>query len=86
VPGRLFHDLRRTTARNLIASGVPETHAMRMLGHKTRSMFDRCAITSKADEQNASAALGEHLAALGGAGGSLTVVPVKGRRSGRREK
>jgi hypothetical protein len=49
-------------------------------------MFDRYAITSKVDEQNASAALGAHLAALGGAGGSLAVVPLKATRKGSRKK
>jgi hypothetical protein len=51
--GLLFHDLRRSAARNARASGVAEGVIMRLGGWKTREVFDRYAIIAESDTEDA---------------------------------
>lgn len=53
TPELLFHDLRRTGARNLRRAGVAEGIIMKIGGWRTRSVFERYAIVSRSDMNDA---------------------------------
>ncbi|MGZ8373318.1 MAG: tyrosine-type recombinase/integrase [Nitrospira sp.] len=64
VNGYVPYDCRRTAIRNLIRAGVEESVAMKISGHRTRSMLDRYNITSDEDIQKAMVKVTEYVSTL----------------------
>jgi integrase len=71
--GMIRHDFRRTAVRNLERAGVPRSVAMKLVGHKTESIYRRYAIVNERD-------LAEGVAKLAALGGQAkrTVLPFPG--------
>jgi integrase len=77
LPGLLFHDLRRSGARNLRRAGVDEHVIQRIGGWKTPSMFKRYDIVDERDLRDAGERLSTYLATATTA--APTVVPLRRR-------
>ncbi len=54
------HDCRRTAARSLERAGVPRNVAMKLIGHKTESMYKRYRIVDDSDLEDAVGKLDEY--------------------------
>ena len=82
---RIPHDFRRTAIRNLERAGVPRSAAMKLVGHKTESVYRRDAIVDKATLREGAARL-QRLHDLqdatgwtGGASGGVVVLATRRR-------
>ena len=49
LSGTLVHDMRRSAVRRLERAGVPRSVAMKLVGHRTESIYRRYAIVSQRD-------------------------------------
>ena len=77
IPRKLFHDLRRSGARNLRRAGVDEHVIQRIGGWKTPSMFKRYDIVDERDLRDAGELLSTYLATA--ASTAPTIVPFRRR-------
>ena len=73
----LFHDLRRSAARNMRRAGVPEHTIMKIAGWETSSMFRRYDIQDARDLQRAGETMERWMASKGPISTISSTVPEK---------
>ena len=83
-PQLLVHDFRRTAVRNLVRAGVPEPIAMKLTGHRTRSVFQRYAIVDETMLREGAAKLDHYLA--GERQSDRKVLPIAESQGGVKER
>jgi integrase len=79
--GKFVHDFRRTAVRRLERAGVPRSQAMRLVGHKTESVYRRYAIVAEADLNEAVAKVSARLSADRYARGIVPIASVVSKTS-----
>jgi integrase len=77
LQGKIPHDFRRTAVRNLERAGVPRSVAMKLVGHKTESIYRQYAIVAKQDLVDGLKRLADYRASLDKAPAQQKVVEIK---------
>jgi len=82
LPGLLFHDLRRSAARNYRRAGVTEEVIMRIGGWKTPSMFARYNVVDERDLAEAATRLSGFLEEASSVAPTIIPLARRARRAG----
>lgn len=80
-PGRLLHDCRRTSVRNLERAGVSRSVAMKLTGHKTENVYRRYAIVSSGDLTDAARKLQALTGTIAGTIDTIANTPTERKAS-----